>query len=95
MSTNLVSVSFRIDSKLKQDAEALFDSMGLNMTTAFNIFLRQSVTEKGIPFKITTNVPNPETVAAIEEAEKLLSDPNLKGYTVEEALRILKEESKK
>ena len=95
MSANLVSVSFRIDSKLKQDAEKLFDSLGMNMTTAFNIFLRQSVRERGIPFDITTNVPNAETLAAMEEAEKLLADPNVKGYPVEEALRILDEESNK
>ena len=92
MSANLVSVSFRIDSKLKQDAEKLFDSLGMNMTTAFNIFLRQSVRERGIPFDITTNVPNAETLAAIDEAEKLLADPNVKGYPVDEALRMLKEE---
>ena len=46
MSANLVSVSFRIDSKLKKDAEALFDSLGLSMTAAFNVFLRQAVRER-------------------------------------------------
>lgn len=95
MSANLVSVSFRIDSKLKKDAEALFDSLGLSMTAAFNVFLRQAVRERGIPFDITANVPNAETVAAIEESEKLLADPSVKGYPVDEALRILKEDDLK
>lgn len=95
MSTNLISVSFRIDAKLKHDAEKLFESLGMNMTTAFNIFLKQSVRERGIPFDITANVPNAETTATMEEAERLLADPNIKGYPVEEALRILKEDSSK
>ena len=90
MSANLTSVSFRIDSKLKKDADTLFESLGLNLTTAFNIFLRQAVREGGIPFMITTNTPNAETVAAIEEAREIAKSSS-KGVSVEEAIKILKE----
>lgn len=89
MSANIVSVSFRIDSKLKKDADALFDSLGLNMTTAFNIFLRQAVREGGIPFDITINTPNAETIAAMIEAKQIAEDPNAVGYTAEEAIAEL------
>ncbi len=52
----MAQVNIRIDDALKERAEKLFDELGLNMTTAFNIFIRQSLRQGGIPFKITTNV---------------------------------------
>ena len=55
MPKKMVGVSFRIDGKLKQEAEKLFNDLGMSMTTAFNVFLKQSVLEKGIPFKITAD----------------------------------------
>lgn len=85
------NVSFRIDSDLKAQADSLFSALGMNMTTAFNIFLRQSVREGCIPFDITINTPNPETIAAMLEAQQLLRDPNTKKYSdVEDALKELK-----
>lgn len=83
---NISNVSFRIDSDLKAQADTLFSQLGMNMTTAFNIFLRQSVREGRIPFDITIN----ETVAAMLETERMLRDPNLKAYDVEDALKELK-----
>lgn len=88
--SNITSVSFRIDSDLKKQADALFNSLGLNMTTAFNMFLRQSVREGRIPFESTINVPNSDTIAAMLEAIQLENDSNAKTYTVEEALKELK-----
>ncbi len=90
MSTNVANVSFRIDADLKNEAEALFDSLGMNMTTAFNVFLRQSIREGGIPFEITTNTYNADTIAAIIEAKELMANKNKKTYSVEEALKELK-----
>ena len=49
------SMNLRVDKNLKKEAETLFDSLGINMTTAINIFLRQSVRNQGIPFPITAN----------------------------------------
>ena len=52
------------------------------MTTAFNIFVRQSVREGQIPFIISLNRPNNETLAALEEVEQMKKDPSLgKSYT--------------
>ena len=84
------SVSFRIDTDLKNQADALFSTLGLNMTTAFNMFIRQSVREGRIPFEVTINVPNSETISAMLEAIQLANDPETKTYIVEEALRELK-----
>ena len=87
---NVSNVSFRIDSELKAQADTLFAQLGMNMTTAFNIFLRQAVREGCIPFNITIDIPNSETIAAMLEAERLLNDPSTKRYDVEGALKELK-----
>ena len=47
-----------------------FSDFGLNMSTAFNIFLRQSVREQKIPFQISKNVPNAVTIATMDSSEK-------------------------
>ena len=57
-----------------------FEELGMNLTTAFNIFVRQSLREGGIPFKITEGKPNQETVAAMLEAGRIARDPSVKGY---------------
>ena len=90
MSANVSNVSFRIDSDLKAQADALFAQLGMNMTTAFNIFLRQSVREGCIPFEITLNTPNAETIAALLEAQQLMNNPDAPRYDVEDALKELK-----
>ena len=90
MAENVSNVSFRIDSDLKAQADNLFAALGLNMTTAFNIFLRQSVRQGCIPFEITLDTPNAQTVAAILEARQMMADKNAKKYSVEDALRELK-----
>ena len=79
---NTTSVSFRIDTDLKNQADTLFNNLGLNMTTAFNMFLRQSVREGRIPFEVTINVPNSETIAAMLETIQLANDPNGKPLMV-------------
>lgn len=91
MASSTTNVSFRIDADVKKQADTLFSQLGLNMTTAFNIFLRQSIREGSIPFSITINTPNDTTIAAMLEAECIANDPSVKRYTdVEEALRELK-----
>ena len=49
---NDVRVTIRVDKDLKERAESLFDRMGMNMTTALNVFLRKAVDEEAIPFMI-------------------------------------------
>ncbi len=80
------NVSIRMDADLKSQADALFGELGMNMSTAFNIFVRQAVREGRIPFEISLNQPNRETVAAMLEAERIAKDPSVKGYTDMDAL---------
>lgn len=75
------NVSIRMDTELKAQADELFAELGMSLSTAFNIFVRQSLREGGIPFEIRTDRPNKETIAAMLEAEKIAKDPNVKGYT--------------
>ena len=65
---------------LKAQADALFTELGMNLTTAFNIFVRQSLREGGIPFEVRLEQPNKETVAAMLEAERIAKAPSVKGY---------------
>ena len=65
-----VNVTLRVDEDLKKQADALFSELGMNLTTAFNIFLRQSVREQRIPFQVSKNVPNAVTLAAMDASEK-------------------------
>ena len=66
---------------LKAQADAFFGELGMNLSTAFNIFVRQSLREGRIPFDISLDRPNKETIAAMLEAERIAKDPSVKGYT--------------
>ena len=81
MTNNTTNISIRMDADLKAQADALFAELGMNLTTAFNIFVRQALWEGGIPFAISLNQPNQEMVAAMLEAERIARDPFVKGYT--------------
>lgn len=84
--------SVRMDSDIKKQCEALYGELGINLTTAINVFLRQSLRVGGFPFDVRIERPNQETMAAMLEAERLARDPSTKRYAdVEEALRALKE----
>lgn len=82
----------RMDSDIKKQCEAMYGELGINLTTAINVFLRQSLRVGGFPFDVRMEHPNKETVAAMLEAERIARDPSVKRYPdVEEALRALKE----
>ena len=74
MAGSTTNISIRMDSNLKAQADAFFGELGMNLSTAFNIFVRQSLREGRIPF-------DKETIAAMLEAERIAKDPSVKGYT--------------
>ena len=65
-----VSTNIKIDPDLKRESQILFEQLGLNLSTAINMFLRQSVREQAIPFRVGNPVPNSETLRAIEDTRK-------------------------
>lgn len=69
------STNIRIDTELKRQAQQLFSDLGMDMTTAVNIFLRQAVREQAIPFRIGEPArPNAETLEAIAEMREMLAE---------------------
>lgn len=68
-----VNMSIRMDTELKKQADAMLSEMGLNMTTAMNMFLRQVVRQGRIPFEIATDIPNSETMAAVKEVDDMIN----------------------
>lgn len=85
------NITMRMDEDLKAQAEELFADLGLNMTSAFTIFVKQAIREQRIPFRISREVPNEETLEAIEEVKRMKKDPSIgKSYTdVDEMMREL------
>jgi DNA-damage-inducible protein J len=91
MAGSSTNISIRMDSELKAQADALFAELGMNISTAFNIFVRQAIREGGIPFEISINQPNKETISAMLESEKIVKDPSVKGYNdLDELFKDLK-----
>ena len=83
--------SVRMDSDIKKECEALYGELGINLTTAINVFLRQSLRAGGFPFDVRLEQPNKETIVALLEAERISRDPSVKRYSdVEEELKELK-----
>ncbi|HCA54474.1 MAG: type II toxin-antitoxin system RelB/DinJ family antitoxin [Clostridia bacterium] len=64
-----VSANISIDAEVKKQAQELFARLGMDLSTAVNIFLRQSIRTQSIPFMITAEVPNDVTLSAMESAE--------------------------
>lgn len=74
------NLNIRTDKKVKEDAEKIFAELGLNMTSAINIFLRASIRESGIPFALKLDTPNEETIRAIEEAKRIATDDSVEAF---------------
>lgn len=81
------NLNIRTDKEIKEAAEKIYSSLGLNMTTAINMFLRASIRESGIPFDLKLNQPNEETIKAIEEGRRIGRDKNVRSYDNIDELR--------
>ncbi|MDR1704280.1 MAG: type II toxin-antitoxin system RelB/DinJ family antitoxin [Clostridiales bacterium] len=75
------NLNIKIDRDLKVEADRLFTEMGMNLTTAVNVFIRQAILERAIPFRINRGVPSGGTtgniercLAAMQEIRDLLAD---------------------
>lgn len=85
-STNL---NIRVDKDVKEQAEEIFSKLGLNMTTAINMFLRTAIREEGIPFELSLDTPKDKAIRALEVQKKILQS---KGHSdMEDLVRALNE----
>ena len=71
---DMVQVNFRVEEEVKRRAELACKNMGMNMSTAINIFLVKMGNEQRIPFEIKMDVPNKKTLKAFKEAEQMKKD---------------------
>ena len=85
------TMNIRVDSDIKNNAKEIFAELGMDLTTAVNIFLRQLIRHQGIPFELKISVPNKETIEAINEVKKMEKNPSLgKSYTdIDKTMREL------
>ena len=85
-----VPTQIRIDEDVKKSAVELFAQLGMDMSGAINIFLKQCILKNGLPFAVELPKYKPEVIEAMEEAKRISRDPNVKGYTdLEELFREL------
>lgn len=75
-----IPTQIRIDEELKRQAVELFGQLGMDMSSATNIFLRQCVLRGGLPFNVELPNYKAEVIEAMEEAKRISRDPNTKRY---------------
>lgn len=85
LSANKVRTNVYLDAEIKAKAQAIFKQYGLGLSEAFNIFLTQSVMERGIPFEV--KIPNKETITAMEDARM---GRNMESVTLEQLQEEMK-----
>jgi len=81
------NISIRTSVEVKEAAEKLFDDLGLNLSSAVNVFLRQAIRVGGLPFDVKVSSPSEITAEAIAEGRRLMKDSSAKGFHSIEELR--------
>ena len=76
-----IPTQIRIDEETKKQAVELLAGLGLSLSDAVNIFLKQILLRGGIPFDVKYPEYKPEVIEAMEEAKRISRDPNEKRYT--------------
>ena len=84
---NTTNLNVRVDSSLKEESDKLFKNLGLNMSTAINMFLTKCVKTSSIPFKIEEPKPSKELKKALKEVDYMIKHPEkYKSYSSVEEL---------
>ncbi|MDO5022149.1 MAG: type II toxin-antitoxin system RelB/DinJ family antitoxin [Eubacteriales bacterium] len=82
-----VPTQIRIDSNVKKQANALFNELGMDMSGAVNIFLKQCILKGGLPFAIEIPQYSDKVLEAMAEAKRISRDPEVPCYTDMEELK--------
>ena len=87
----MANLTISLDDRTKKRFTDFCEDVGLSASSVITVFIKTAVRENRIPFIIEgTHVPNAETIAAMEEGERIAHDPNWPRYTLDEALAELK-----
>ena len=70
-----VTTNISLDADLKKASQELYADLGMDLTTAITIFLKQSLRVQGLPFAVTRENPNAETAAAMNEYYEMKAHP--------------------
>lgn len=89
MENKTSNLNIRMDAELKKQAEKLFSELGMNMSTAINVFLRQAVRQGSIPFEIKLERPNVETIEALYEGEEIIKSGKSRFNTADDMFKDL------
>ena len=71
------AINVQVNTSDKELASKILQDLGLNMSTAINMFLVQIIKKDGIPFEITNPKPSKDTLRALDEARKIIENPNM------------------
>ena len=75
-----VPTQIRIDAEVKAQTTVLFSQLGLDMSSAVNLFLRQCLLHGGLPFAVEIPKFNQDTLEAIAEARRISRDSSVPSY---------------
>ena len=86
----MANMTISIDDRIKERFTHFCNDVGLSASSVITVYINTVVRENRIPFIIEgTHVPNAETIAAMEEGERIARDPTRPRYTVDEAFAEL------
>ena len=85
------TIQFRTDEATKAQSNAIFQHLGITMSDAINMFLRQSILRGGLPFELTIPKYNETTLAALADMEQS-KGKGIRGKSVSVVLAELKAE---
>ena len=87
----MANLTISMSAEDKAGISAFCEATGFTISSLFNVFTKAVLRERRIPFTISMpEQPNAETIAAMEEGERIARDPNAKSYTLDEALAEFK-----
>ncbi len=88
MNNTVTTINVNVDSKIKEEATNVLKNLGLNMSTAINMFLVQVIKTEGIPFEVKNNTYNMNLVEAMAELQYIKEHPEeYKKYKTREDLK--------
>lgn len=82
-----VPTQIRIDENVKAESLELLRYLGLDLSSAINIFLRQCLIKGGLPFTVEDPQYNKKTLEALVEAKRISRDPNVPSYETMDELK--------
>ncbi len=90
------AINVQVNAKDKKEATIILKNLGLNMSTAINMFLKQIIKNDGIPFEVKNPKPTKELLEALQEGEDIIKDIKAgkrKGYNnMDELIKALNED---